>query len=231
MEIGKKSHILFLADVFPDDCLDDETILKTLDVSRDSESDTDQELPDICDSTEFTLVDKSVLEPPKYWAEEICMEYECLPDYFVNLETWPKSSNLLCWSCDTSFKGIPWTVPISKTIKNETFVDDSTPEIYGTTADPINPKIREYYAFQTLGCFCSEFCAQKYINRSGDMRIKNKWESGKLLLEIYRLITGRHIRYIPESEDKYIMMQYCGKKGISIAEYKERNETKRSITY
>jgi hypothetical protein len=227
MEIGKKSYILFLSEVFPEDCLDDETVLKTLCVEEIPEEPDFSEVPEISEIPE--IPDFSENEAETYYMESP-QDYETLPDYFVDVESWPKTTNLLCWCCDTSFRGMPWIIPIGKVMKSETLTDNFTPETYGLV-DHISPKVREYYAFQRLGCFCCEFCAQKYINRSGDPKIKNKWESGKLLLEVYKIITGRHTHYIPESEDKYMMAQYCGKKGISISEYRERNDSKRAITY
>jgi len=117
-----------------------------------------------------------------------------IPTKFTSWETWPKTSNLKCWSCNRNFK----TTPIF-------IVDDFCHDISGIRV--ITPK----------GNFCSDNCAQHYINLNyhrGDRDDKTKYQ-----LMMHKERTGENVLIIQPSPDKVIMKDYCGNEGISEEEF------------
>ena len=39
-------------------------------------------------------------------------KYDTIQPMFESIETWPKSNNIRCWTCDFTFTNIPVFVPI-----------------------------------------------------------------------------------------------------------------------
>jgi hypothetical protein len=262
--IPKKTYILFLPNIFPEDCQDDEDVLRDIeDVEEFTESDnssvvSDDDIPDLFNlSPSFNAEQNHSMVK-----EEELKDYDTLPPYFINIHLWPKSTNLLCWNCGNGVQGFPWFVPTARVKKSiysigaasENNDDTDNQNIYDTndasniedaftmfenSTDTVDvlpmyqniSRTKEVKAFKRHGCFCTEFCVNRYINRVKDPQIHNKWECEKLLILLCREITGKDVRDIPEADDKTIMMQYCGSKGITPQEYRERNENRRVILY
>ncbi|MEM3062320.1 MAG: hypothetical protein QW303_02055 [Nitrososphaerota archaeon] len=139
-------------------------------------------------------------------------QFDSIPAFYTTYESWIKSTNLLCWSCSNKFDGMPWFIPIGLMKQKITK----------------NDKVVEVIARQVYGNFCTPFCACRYINRIEDSRIR-KWECKNMLIKLYNEITGNNVPDIPEAEDKTIMMQYCGPHGITVQEFRLRNEQKNEI--
>ncbi len=155
--MSDNEHILFLSRVFPENCLDIELALE--DKLTEGLSDDNLDIDQII--------------------------YDRIPNIFINLNTWSKCTNLLCWYCDASFDTIPIFCP---TYKYE---------------DPPGKPL-----MKVLGNFCSFSCAAKHndIHVSPD----EKWTRTKLLLELYNIFNGESISSIPLSPDKSKMMQWGG---------------------
>lgn len=79
-------RLLFLSRVFPENCLDIETVLE------------DRLTEGLCDDN--LDIDHII--------------YDRIPNAFTNLNTWQLCTNLLCWYCDASFDTIPIFCPTYK---------------------------------------------------------------------------------------------------------------------
>jgi hypothetical protein len=253
----RKTHILFLANVFPEDCPNEEEVLLAVEESfnkfiapptasnvslpsdlydiKEESEDEDETLPNIFPN--FPLAEEPALE---------VTEYDELPEYFIDLKSWPKSTNLLCSACDDTIRGIPWIIPLAKVKKvitpNEDDVNVFFPEatrpnpkyFHDTVVDTadITPSYRtkEVIAFRRhKSCFCTPFCASRFIRCIRDPSIPNEWEAMTLLLSLYQAITGKEVEDIPIAEDKIRLMQYCGPKGLTRQEFRDLNEAKRVL--
>ena len=117
---------------------------------------------------------------------EFLKVYDKVPTEFTTIDKWPTSTNLECWRCRRTFKGVPAAVAIS--CANE----GSTP------AAKIN----------TRGIMCSFFCAASYIDLHFPI-IKVNWEKHEMLKILYKKMTGVSIEFIPRSPEPTCMVQ-CG---------------------
>jgi hypothetical protein len=243
----KKSYILFLAGVFPEDCPDEDDFLHPEEnlittsykeaENNDSESDDESathesvEHESVFDNStnehenfaNAANADQKDTDLPNLFdgPDHSIIEYDEIPDYFTGVDTWPKATNLLCWSCCISIPSMPWFVPISKVKKVISVSDDDEDLSYNT---------KEISAFKPHGYFCFPSCVKRYIRRVDDPKIRNKDESIRLLNMVYKEITGKDVLDIPEAEDKNIMMQYCGPKGVSLQQFREMNRNKLAIS-
>ncbi len=124
--------------------------------------------------------------------------YKANPTKFTTRERWPKSSNCKCWNCDNLFTTTPWFVPQDYYV-NTKGEDEMT----------------------TIGNFCSEFCAQKYIDDK--FKKDNTYRSKVSMMNVlYQKMTGGKIEKIYPALDRTIMKQYCGEDGISQEDYIKR---------
>jgi hypothetical protein len=237
-----------LANVFPEDCLDEDDVLRNVEeeyldeetekiseISNDSEDDSSEE--DVSSLFNSIIEEESEISQTR---DECIEEYDNLPEYFTNINSWPKSINSLCWSCALKIYSIPWFIPVGKMkksvpaycedidfqeIDNNSNIFDNVsdfqefPEVYQPPS-----RTKEIHVLIPYGRFCTPYCAQRYINRIKDPKIKNIWEASELLKHLYEKISGKPVQYIPEADDPTIMMQFCGPKGITAKEYRERNE-------
>jgi hypothetical protein len=131
------------------------------------------------------------------------VEYNELPDVFVNIDSWPKSTNLQCVNCDLSFRGRPWFIPIKQTFKLT------------------NDNVQENALIPYL-IFCSPFCVMRYITFTKDPKITNTHDAIEMLKEEALLFLGKKVIHIPPAEPKTIMIQYIGEKGCTPQEYKDK---------
>lgn len=161
-------------------------------------------------------------------------QYDVILKWFINVDTWPKSTNLDCWFCDCKNPGFPWFIPLTeqrKCVPCDPITGNITKSITTDVSDAAllnlnsNKRYREVEAMKTLGHFCSICCAKAYLSKINDQRIINKWQSNKLLKKLFRLVTGVTIGDIPEANPKTNMIQYCGPiDGVTSKEYRLSNE-------
>ncbi|QJX71563.1 hypothetical protein F-LCD7_0314 [Faustovirus] len=117
--------------------------------------------------------------------------YKSLPARFTNLQSWPTSCNLKCWSCDRMFNTRPLFAP-------------RDPQPDGSYAPD--------------GVFGDWPCVARYIE---DYHPEDKYVYNALLLEVYYIFTGIRVEKIPLGYRKTIMKQYCGESGVSLTEFDE----------
>lgn len=124
--------------------------------------------------------------------------YQSLPEQFTTLEAWPKSTNLKCWECDCTFS----TVPVPCAV-------DMYHNKNGQTV------------YDVYGNFCTFNCAQKHINEKfkGDA---TKYDKDRFLRALYKIFTGKKIDHIVSSPDKTRMQQYCGERGWTYREFRDK---------
>lgn len=119
--------------------------------------------------------------------------WDNIPDRFVSVESWPTSTNLLCWECDLPFSGYPKFIP--------TDVEDA----------------HSTKTCRTIGNFCRWSCAAAHVGRV----IPEHYRPGVLLMMTYfeSKFTGNRRYKIFPSPPKTTMMQYCGPTGITREEW------------
>lgn len=128
--------------------------------------------------------------------EEFVTSYKSLPSIFNNLDTWQKTTNLKCWSCDLGFNTVPVFIP--KGI-------DSLP--------------KGNYNITTYGCFCSFNCAAAY-NNLHNVKICKNINVRDMLLFLYRVFEQKTPREILPSPSKYVMKHYGGT--VDILEFQKK---------
>lgn len=237
-----KTHILVLTGVFIDDIVDEVDILDQL---RKVDDFVEIENLENIEGNEDDFRELEKLEGLDEFGigglQEIDIDFntfDSIPEYFVNRESWIKSTNLLCWYCNNKVEDIPWFIPISAqniiieccdTYENIDTIDYSpTSQVGSFNFYEEGNCQNEVSAIKVHGNFCSPFCVKKYINGVKDTVIDDDdlWQINRLLLKIYKELTGLDIIDIPEADDKTKMKQYCGKAGITIQEYKYINRRK-----
>lgn len=245
------SYILFLPNIFPNNCNYDEQdsemsmseqmnseIIDETNMSEGSDS-SDSEDDFSSDSTQLNDL---LNQLPSENKKNKIINYDELPKYFIDLPSWNKSTNIACWYCRLNiWNDFPWFIPLAKT-KIMVLVQD---EVQNTliclkehsndlkTAEDNDLLIsyqnhKEVKAYKSHGIFCSPSCAQSYINKIYDIKINNKSEISRLLLNVVNTILSINITNIPESDDYVNMEQYSGPTGITDIEYINRNKARYS---
>jgi hypothetical protein len=125
------------------------------------------------------------------------IEYNTIPIIFKSVETWVKTTNLKCWSCDCNFHSVPIFIPtrLDKSITNDKMIGN----------------------METLGNFCSWNCASSYIDTYSTNDIK--WEHHEYLKRLYKIMNGKHIDIIANAPVKTLMKKYGGH--LTLEEYRE----------
>lgn len=128
--------------------------------------------------------------------------YDKIPPVFTSLESWPKSTNINCWSCSIEFTTRPYFIP--ERIKNRR--EGGTEMI-------------------THGNFCSANCAIRYLNtdygQSGSVSSDklSKWDAYHGVKIVHRIFTSKQPEKIAPSPPKTLMKQYGGE--LTKAQYHE----------
>lgn len=142
----------------------------------------------------IVMADLDLIQTHAPQVHDNSMMYDCIPDKFISVELWPKSTNLKCWQCDAIPDSYPKFIPINpeKTINGE---------------DTCGVK----------GNFCEWNCAIDYVmcRVYGDERN----DTLKLISLFEYKFSGRYRIKIPPSPPKTLMKNYCGANGITRAEW------------
>jgi hypothetical protein len=238
-------YILFLPGVFPDTCDDVENELKVAmnediplsEIENDDSSDesfnekvneeTTLESINISD-----LYSKFIHVDPALGNNKI--DYDELPEFFIDVDRWPKKCNLLCRSCKNTPRDMPWPIIISK-IKMLVSIGEGG-QIYFKNSELDNEEcdidtfrqkeLKEIKVHEYVGMFCHPFCARYYIDNVNDAKITNKWEAIHFLVNLYNQVNHTSFDDIPLSEDPMLQMQFSGKNGITSHQFICGNELK-----
>jgi hypothetical protein len=113
-------------------------------------------------------------------------QYSPIPGTFTTTETWPTSTNILCWHCHRKIPNTPLFSP--------------TRIIKGTNSD---------YEMMVCGAMCSFVCVTSYIDSSITNPII-KDNRHRMLKVLYYVIHGKEINYIPRAMPHTAMSKYGG---------------------
>lgn len=126
-------------------------------------------------------------------------EYNEIPKKFTSVESWPKSTNLKCWSCDLIPRAAPSFIP-----QNPEIVDGKE-------------------VCDVLGNFCHSGCAAEYIYTK--MPSFQHWDLIELLGRFECQFTGVRRAIIPRGPDKTEMKAYCGNRGLTVKQWLDKVDT------
>jgi hypothetical protein len=126
--------------------------------------------------------------------QKAVFKYGEIPKRFTDVELWPKSSNLLCWSCDRSVIGYPKFIPLNATV------------------------IKGNDTCNVMGNFDKWACALSYANAHLPKHIY--WD----ICENIRTFSQKFGSITDDSNtvpapNKTLMKQYCGDSGITNDEF------------
>lgn len=193
LKAKKVPIVLFIKNVFKKDCVTD----------------------DIFDKKIMENIDDNM--PTQYDQFELDITYTKLPKIFTNMETWPKTTNLLCWNCHQTFTGIPVFIPgviepISKPLETE--------------YDGLNSKSLSF-SMSVYGVFSSFGCAFSYVE-SHNYSLSERTEIISKLKMLHKIFYNRKIKDVPYFPSIFSTIQYGGDKTLDefrneMEQYKKEN--------
>jgi hypothetical protein len=122
----------------------------------------------------------------------VCV-YDSIPKKFSSLSTWPRHSNLHCWSCGRKFSSRPCFIPLN-------------PEI-----------IAHMTIYDVLGNFCRWNCVVRHVRKI--YPAEYAWDIECSIRKLYKLYHDVDVEQVVPSPDPYVMNFYCGDDGISSEDY------------
>lgn len=122
--------------------------------------------------------------------------YSEIPKKFTSVANWPKSTNLLCWSCSLVPPGAPMFIP-----QNPEFVCGEE-------------------MCDCLGNFCNSGCAAAYIYTN--IPTVQHWDLFELLKRFEAKFTGFTRVTIPRGPPKTEMKAYCGAGGLTVKQWRDK---------
>jgi hypothetical protein len=122
--------------------------------------------------------------------KEPTIEYSEIPKKFISVESWPKSTNLLCWSCSRSFTNPPAFIPTNPKIDNE------------------NRDVCD-----VIGNFCRWSCASRYVKEV--LPEPMRYDHNKYICLFESKFTDVRREIVKPSPPKTEMQAYCGKNGLT----------------
>ena len=123
-------------------------------------------------------------------------QYDKIPTILVNLSTWPKSTNLLCWFCNRKVKGAPWPEPEA--------VEPSQTKSDGG----LEPIIDDSQTIITTGNFCSHSCVIAHINKIHNLSTRQ--DKLGMLKIIYEIFTQKKYKEVKPSLSPYLSLKCYG---------------------
>lgn len=131
--------------------------------------------------------------------------FDKIPMIFTDLESWPLTTNLLCWNCRRSIKGRPWFEPQSIDPINRgkpgEFIPSSNLNRSG--------RIRESYCINVKGCFCSPNCVMRHI-QTFSKDLADRLNKISMLLFVYEIFIGNKVTDIQSAPLITDLAQYGG---------------------
>lgn len=251
MDFGgyRKTYILFLAGVYPEDIPDDEEVLtgvgEQIDFSKlQAEESEQEEIDDLSQADGDEIPDSELITSPEVKDDDVVARpnpnkpssYDEIPKYFLDKKTWIKSTNVLCCGCGNEIEGMPCFIPLTLTKKiftndiadSQVYLNADQDEASEISDSAIlsGSQLREERVIQVHLLTCNSLCSKYYIRNVKDSKITNVWESVKLLNVVHEKLYGEKATEIPEAEDPRIMAKFCGRGGCTEDEYREKNRNK-----
>lgn len=149
--------------------------------------------------------------------------YSSIPGVFLNMDTWTKKTNLLCWYCSRGFDTFPWFIPngvITVYVDIDNVDSNGNPKIY-TNPGEIEWSVKTVPrpALRPYGNFCTSICANSYMHTIKDKSVINIEDSKQQLLSLHNKILGLRDISIPIKPFWIIIKKYCGNNGVSEEQY------------
>jgi|SRR6476661_716256 len=190
IKISKAPKILFIKGVFKKNCISDDIFEEKIMENIDS------------DNTQYTETESV---PNNY------VNYVKLPETFVNINTWPKTTNLLCWYCNQKFNTVPVFIPgviepISGKNKNTALSNNMSKSYIN---DLIANSDTQQFSISVTGVFSSFECAYSYI-QTRNFTLNEKTEMINKLKLLYKLFYNKKFKDISYYPSPYEMEQYGG---------------------
>ena len=191
IKTSKLPKILFIKGVFKKDCVSDDIFEKKIleNITIDNMQILQQENDQL--STEYNFTN-----------------YIKLPNVFTNIDSWPKTTNLLCWYCGQTFTTVPVFIP--------------------GVIEPVMSKSHEeresagqQVLISTSGVFSSFGCAYAYVQEHS-FSLSEKTEMCCKLQLLHKLFYGKKMKDISEYPKPYVMKQYGG--DLTIEEFNKLME-------
>lgn len=128
---------------------------------------------------------------------EPTINYSEIPKRFIDIDLWPRETNLLCWSCSLVPTGAPMFIP-------------QNPEVDATGREPCD----------ALGNFCDGMCAWRYAQEV--LPSSQHWDIHELIARYESKFGKRKRDVIPKGPAKTEMKAYCGSGGITVKQWRDK---------
>lgn len=198
IRIANVPKVLFIKGIFKKDCLSDDIFEKKI-----LENSNITQLTMDCTTIQPTIDNPFGQDDNTTFF----VNYKKLPSVFETIDTWPKTSNLLCWNCSRKFKTIPVFIP--KVIE---------PIILKNKIDR-DKLTNKCFSISVHGVFCLFACAVQYVE-THDYSISDKVEITNKLRLLYKLFySGTKVPDFNNYPSPLRMKQYGG--NLTIEEYED----------
>lgn len=186
--------ILFIRNIFIDDCIHIDDNIDTKLLNR-TDSKKYVDIKNISNLNTTRLMDLTTCTQQK--------EYNKHPRVYENLDTWPTSTNLLCWYCTNQFNGRPIFIP--------QVIEPNVHNLYINAKNDhlIMGKSDTTFKIEAEGICCRWGCAISYI-RETTKDLTKFIEKKNNLYYLYKLWNGHFPQHIPEAPNKYMQKKFGG---------------------
>lgn len=141
-------------------------------------------------------------------------QYDKIPLVFYSLTTWPKTTNLNCWSCHRTFKTKPWFEPQSIGP-----ISTGSVGVFMTGDEIKKAANKREFCIAAKGNFCSANCTRRHIvTNAKDLADRNNKLA--MLKFLYEIFTGRTATMIQNAIPHTEMVQYGGT--LTALEYQKK---------
>lgn len=163
-----------------------------------------------CDSLEDFFHERLI-----HGADQNAKIFDKIPMIFTDLESWPKTTNLLCWNCSRSFKGRPWFEPQSI----DPLHKGKPGEFISSTKLNRSGLRDNSYCINVKGCFCSPNCVMRHIMIFAK-DLADQLNKIAMLLFLYEIFVGQKVINIQPAPLLTDRVQYGGT--LSDQEYQKK---------
>jgi hypothetical protein len=142
--------------------------------------------------------------------------YDRIPMVFTGLDTHPKSTNILCWNCNRTFKTRPWFEPLSIDFVSSGVVGEIV-----KAADLNRDALSGAYNITCSGNFCGPYCVRRWID-TYTKNMADRLNKISMLKFVYEIFMGRKVDDIPAAPRHIDQVQYGGH--MSASDYQKKLE-------
>jgi hypothetical protein len=129
---------------------------------------------------------------------------------------------IACWNCCLFFTTKCWGIPTFTFTEVIPGSKSTEYELFHNLLDGVSK--REVSNVSCFGKFCSIVCANRFLTETAEIPQTVKSMYRNLLYFAYSQYVQKKISYIPMSIPPHEMKIFCGSKGLSEHEYREKNK-------